>query len=528
MFPYNTALRFPPQLNSTYYHPFLIRNGDPLSPLDLSLRNPVPITPPTTPSPPRKRSRSNGFQEHFQLLPFNGHMWRGKGVDELQPDPELTEWQQKNEHTEEEVDRKDHKNAFVNSTDFTKINNGDVFIGRDRDESQNVSKNTSLSDDLELNVENSTHSDEEDYYIDVISQDDTKSIDICDESDEQCKLDDSVKNSISVCSSECDDSPVHEPLSRNKVVYEDSKQHYQALEGFAKLFEKNFGKSTSSQVNDPVKCEKSFESKIEKRKLKIRKQPLDDDNSSPVSGTIIRKLRHDEELVVRKGDIDPAFNVVEITEEAKMILASIDNQIGSYICQLCRAMYDDAFQLAQHRCSRIVHIEYRCAECDKVFNCPANLASHRRWHKPKVVNSPRKSAPSTASEISKEVESITTEKQPSDVPNNGFPCKECGKTFRRLAYLKKHSISHQVVSSKEAVVDTMRTQQLPFRSYQSGRYSNIFPEFDKRLNSFQQFYFQQTERMSAFQYVRDHAIEGYMKRNTQLSQLPQLPLCAAK
>lgn len=120
-----------------------------------------------------------------------------------------------------------------------------------------------------------------------------------------------------------------------------------------------------------------------KKTKATRKLNFEEDNTSPVSGTIIRELRPDENLVVRKGDIDPAFNVVEITEEAKAELSKIENLIGDYVCQLCRELYEDAFGLAQHRCSRIVNIEYRCPECDKVFNCPANLASHRRWHKPR-------------------------------------------------------------------------------------------------------------------------------------------------
>lgn len=176
----------------------------------------------------------------------------------------------------------------------------------------------------------------------------------------------------------------------------------------------------------PSKKKTPTSSPASARKSKItRKLNFDEDNSSPVSGTIIRELRPDETLVVRKGDIDPAFNVVEVTEEAKAELAKIENHIGDYVCRLCKELYEDAFGLAQHRCSRIVHVEYRCPECDKVFNCPANLASHRRWHKPRPG---REAKPEEADSGSGEQ----------------FPCGECGKKFRRIAYLRKHQAVHQM------------------------------------------------------------------------------------
>ena len=254
-------------------------------------------------------------------------------------------------------------------------------------------------------------------------------------------------------------SPTSSPLTVNTANNYPSPLYYST---FDRLSVNSFSPLTQET---PEKCEKTNsensstpsspnkrrsntekienKSKTPKKPKAARKINFDEDTSSPVSGTIIRNLLEGEdEGRVVCGDIDSKFNCVEVTPEAKAEIEKIDNKIGDYVCQLCKELYEDAFQLAQHRCSRIVHIEYRCPECEKVFNCPANLASHRRWHKPRPAKptTPAKILPAQTSEEFPNIAVADANLSPTE--DGQFSCDQCNKKFRRQAYLRKHLKSH--------------------------------------------------------------------------------------
>ncbi len=179
---------------------------------------------------------------------------------------------------------------------------------------------------------------------------------------------------------------------------------------------------------------------IDPEPRKKRHRPLVD-TTSPVNGL---RIKEDTELSAESvaacrvvtGDIDAACNEVEATPTARAELAQIPNLIGDYVCRLCDEKFEDAFLLAQHRCPRIVHVEYRCPQCSKTFNCPANLASHQRWHRPRGEAKPIPSAPSPSFFSSFSVEALLGKSVAGQ-----YSCQQCWRRFRRQANLRKHVCS---------------------------------------------------------------------------------------
>ncbi|XP_039222188.1 insulinoma-associated protein 1a-like [Crotalus tigris] len=112
--------------------------------------------------------------------------------------------------------------------------------------------------------------------------------------------------------------------------------------------------------------------------------------------------------------------------------------LGAFVCQLCQESYPGPLALAQHCCSRIARVEYRCHECNKAFSCPANLASHRRWHKPRreghLEGAKENENPKPAHDSGALLH--------PELSEGSYGCPHCPKRFRRRAYLSKHLALH--------------------------------------------------------------------------------------
>jgi hypothetical protein len=130
------------------------------------------------------------------------------------------------------------------------------------------------------------------------------------------------------------------------------------------------------------------------------------------------------------------------------------------------------------RCTMIVHVEYRCPECDKVFNCPANLASHRRWHKPRPSIGGKNINNGENNNINNNNNNNNNNNKQLVVDKVGtFPCDFCTKCFKRPYILRKHlqqSHAEQVQEDNKLDISNSNSEEKkysPMSSPASSRYS---------------------------------------------------------
>lgn len=255
-------------------------------PLDLRYR-PV-LTPPSTPSPPRKR-------KNFLNLDLR--------TFESDESAEKISKSQMNQFSS--TISIDDKKYFQNSIDYAfpsnlkapssarSCENSDEFIDITSSDNEQDEVVKSAEQDFRrcesiLTDDVSNHSDESDEIVDIESNEDSVVF--------------SELRSRNL--QEVDNVAV---LKNGKNVFEDPNLHSKALEGFAKLFDASMYNISDLPMREIKKTSVSGQNRIksDRKRVKSRKQVIDEETTSPVSGTIIRKLHDGEELVVRKGDIDP-------------------------------------------------------------------------------------------------------------------------------------------------------------------------------------------------------------------------------
>lgn len=257
-------------------------------PLDLRYR-PVDLTPPTTPSPPRKRSRTLNLDlKSYEL-------------------------------EKSEISSQSRKNQFSStiSIDDKKYfqNTVDSFPSTSKAQSEKLCENSDSNDFIDITSSDNEQENTQDDSVRKVFNDNLESAsnlteDLSNhgaESETSDEIVDIESNEDSIVFHElADPSQVDEfaILETGKMCFEDPKLHSKVIEGFAKLFDSSLYNIPSSPNKKNLNSSHQ-RNKSDRKRLKSRKQLVDEETTSPVSGTIIRKLHEGEELVVRKGDIDP-------------------------------------------------------------------------------------------------------------------------------------------------------------------------------------------------------------------------------
>jgi hypothetical protein len=256
-------------------------------PLDLRYR-PV-LTPPSTPSPPRKRSKFlnldlknieteenelkvnknfNQMNQFSSTISIDNKKYFQNSIDHVFPSCSKSKDQNESKICENS-----------NSNDFIDITSSDNEMENFSSENAEKGENEFFRSDSNLTDDLSVQSETSDEIVDIESNDD------------------SVVFSELTSPNELDNCAV---LENGKMFFDDPKLHSKTIEGFAKLFDRSL--CSISEVPSKKHCNANhYRNKSDRKRVKSRKQVVDEETTSPVSGTIIRKLHDGEELVVRKG-----------------------------------------------------------------------------------------------------------------------------------------------------------------------------------------------------------------------------------